>query len=107
MSFSPASHSAQKIAGISERHGINANTVLTADVDPTVCQFAAAGLGVFLTHPLFVAGMEDLVLAHSLEPATPLDFLLCFGRDARDAPVVSEFVAETKAPATRLSAGWT
>ncbi len=103
ISFSAASYTAQKIAGIFEKYDLSANVVLTADVNPTVCQFVAAGLGVSLVHPLFIAGMEDLVVARPFEPATPFDFLLCFGRDARNAGLISEFVAETKAMATRLS----
>ncbi len=103
VSFNPVSYTAQKIAGIFEKHRVNASVVLTADVNPTVCQFVAAGLGVSIMHPLFVAGMENLVVARPFEPATSFDFLLCFGRDARNARLVSEFVAETKALATRLS----
>ena len=106
VSFNPASYTAQKIVGIFEKYDITANIVLTADVNPTVCQFVAAGLGVSLVHPLFIAGMEDLVVARPFEPATPFDFLLCFGRDARNARLISEFVAETKALAAELAKAW-
>ena len=103
ISFNASSYTAQKIAGIFERHGINANIVLSADVNPTVCQFVAAGLGVSLVHPLFIAGLEDQIVARPFEPATPFDFLLCFARGARNARLISDFVNETKAMAERLS----
>ena len=104
ISFNPTSYTAQKIAGLFDKHDVSANIVLTADVTPTVCQFVAAGLGVSLVHPLFVAGMEDRVVVRPFEPATPFDFLLCYGRDARNAHLIAEFVAETKALAAHLSA---
>ncbi len=103
VSFSIASHTAQTIASLFEKHKVTANVVLTADVNPTVCQFVAAGLGVSLVHPLFIAGMEKRIVARPFEPATPFDFLLCYARDARNAHLISDFVKETKATATRLS----
>lgn len=103
ISFDAASHTAQTIAGLFERYHVTAKIVLMADVNPTVCQFVAAGLGVSLVHPLFIAGMEDRLVARPFEPATPFDFLLCFARDARNAHLIADFVSETKAMATRLS----
>lgn len=103
ISFNPDSYTAQKIAGLFERHAVDLNVVLTASMNPTVCQFVAAGLGVSLVHPLFVAGMEDRVVARPFEPATPFDFLLCFALEARNARLIAEFVTETKATAVRLS----
>ena len=103
ISFSVDSYTGQKIASIFEKYKVNANIVLTADVNPTLCQFVAAGLGISLVHPLFIAGMEKLLVARPFEPATPFDFLLCFARDARNARLIAEFVSETKAMATQLS----
>lgn len=78
--------------------------MLTANVMPTVCQFVAAGLGVSLVHPLFLAGLEASVVARPFEPATLFDFLLCYARDARHATLVADFVQETKAVAARHAA---
>ncbi len=102
VSFDDASHTAQTVARLFERHDVGASIVLMADVNPTLCQFVAAGLGVSLVHPLFIAGMEDRLVARPFEPATPIDFLLCFARDGRNA-LVADFVNETKAAAARLS----
>lgn len=102
VSYSVASFTGQKIARVFEKYDVSPNVVLSADLSATVCQSVAAGLGVSLVHPLVIAGMEELVIARPFEPATPLDFLLCFARDARNAHLVSEFVNETKATATRL-----
>jgi len=103
VSFNDDSYTGQKIASLFEKYNINSNVVLTASVTPTVCQFVAGGLGISLVHPLFIAGMEELLVARPFEPATPFDFLLCCARDARNAHLVSDFINETKAMATRLS----
>jgi DNA-binding transcriptional LysR family regulator len=102
VSFSADSYTGQKVASMFEKYKVSANVVLTADANPTLCRFVAGGLGVSLVHPLFIAGMEKLVVARPFEPAIPLDFLLCFARDARNAHLISDFVNETKAMATRL-----
>jgi DNA-binding transcriptional LysR family regulator len=103
VSFTVDSYSGQKIASLFEKYNVNANVVLTATVGSTVCQFVAAGVGISLIHPLFIAGMESLVVARPFEPVTPFDFLLCFAREAHDAHLISDFVNEVKALATHLS----
>ncbi len=103
ISFNVDTYTGQKVTSIFENHNVNANVVLTASMNPTVCQFVAAGLGISLVHPLFIAGMEKSIVARPFEPATPFDFLLCFARDARNAQLIADFVGETKAVAVRLS----
>jgi DNA-binding transcriptional LysR family regulator len=102
VAFNPDTYTGQKVASMFEEHKVNANVVLTADANPTLCQFVAGGLGVSLVHPLFIAGMEQLFVARPFAPAIPLDFLLCFARDARNAHLIAEFVTETKATAAHL-----
>lgn len=101
ISFTVDTYTGQTIAGLFERLDIRANVVLTANVTRTVCQFVAAGLGVSLVHPLFLAGIEDAVVARPFEPATMFDFLLCYARDARNATLISGFVQATKRAAAR------
>ena len=103
VSFNPESYTGQKIASLFEKYDVTANIVLTASVNPTVCQFVAAGLGVSLVHPLFIAGMERNVVARPFEPATPFDFLLCYAREASNARLIADFVRETKAVAAQFS----
>lgn len=101
VSFAIDSYTGQKIAGIFQKFDVRANIVLTANVTPTVCHFVAAGLGVSLVHPLFLAGIENAVVVRPFEPATMFDFLLCYARDARNATLIADFVQETKAVAAR------
>ncbi|WP_439495355.1 LysR substrate-binding domain-containing protein [Bosea sp. (in: a-proteobacteria)] len=102
VSFNTDTYTGQKVRSMFEKYEVKANVVLTADANPTVCQFVAAGLGISLVHPLFIAGMEKSVVARPFEPAIPLDFLLCFARDARNTDLISEFANETKAMASRF-----
>lgn len=102
VSFSTVSYTGQKIAKLFESHNVNANVVLTADGSPTVCQFVAAGLGVSLVYPLFLAGLEEHIVVRPFSPATPLEFRFCYARDARNAHLIAEFVSATKATAKQL-----
>lgn len=102
VSFSDTSYTGQKTASLLERHKIDVKIVLTADVSPTVCQFVAAGLGVSLVHPLFVAGAHEHLVIRPFEPSTAFGFLLCYARDARNAALIANFVEDTKAAAALL-----
>ncbi|WP_158808535.1 LysR substrate-binding domain-containing protein [Beijerinckia sp. L45] len=102
VAFSNASTTGQKVEGIFKNYRVDANVVLTADVSPTVCQFVAAGLGISLVHPLFIADMEGRVVSRPFEPTTTLGLSLCFVRDTRNARLIADFVEETLANAKRL-----
>jgi DNA-binding transcriptional LysR family regulator len=101
ISFQPWSYTGQKIEKIFESYQIDSNIALTASTSSTVCEFVAAGLGISLVHPLFIAGMEERVIARPFEPGTPFDFLLCFLRNARSAHLISKFVMDTKVVAAQ------
>ena len=103
VSFDDESYTSQSIERVLEACNVKANVVLMASINPTVCHFVAAGLGVSLVHPLFIFGMEKALVARPFEPAMPFDFLLCFARAARNPRLIADFANEIKAMATRLS----
>lgn len=103
VSFDPESYTGQRVAPVFEAHGVQANTVLVANVSPTLCEFVAAGLGVSLVHPLMVSGMQHRLAVRRFEPAVRLDFQLCRLRESRNADLVDAFVQETRATAKRIS----
>ena len=103
IAFDDESYTGQKIAQMFDACGVRANVVMNASLNPTVCQFVAAGLGISLVHPLFVAGIEHLVAVRPFEPAMPFDFLLCHPRDARNARLVADFVDVTRSLAEEIS----
>ncbi|WCK80107.1 LysR substrate-binding domain-containing protein [Agrobacterium fabrum] len=110
VSFQPGSYTGQKIDKVLSSYDIAPDIVLTAAASPTVCEFVAAGLGVSLVHPLFIAGMGSRIVTRPFEPGTPFDFLLCYLRDARSAHLISKFVRETKSVAAlqlnEVKEGW-
>jgi DNA-binding transcriptional LysR family regulator len=99
ISFKADSFTEQTVASMFEKNGVKANIVLTAAANSTVCQFVAAGLGISLVHPFFIADMEKSLVARPFEPATKLDFHLCYARDARNTVLISEFTTELKSVA--------
>lgn len=102
IAFKGDSYIGQKVSDIFDKYNLTGNVVLTADANPTLRQFVAAGLGVSLVHPLFVAGIEDQVVVRPFEPETPINFLLCHAHDARNQDLVAEFAMEIKATADNL-----
>lgn len=110
ISFQPGSYTGQKIEKIFSNYDVAPNIVLTAAASPTVCEFVAAGLGISLVHPLFIAGMGSRIVTRPFEPGTSFDFLLCYLRDARSAHLISKFVKETKSVAAHqideVKCGW-
>ena len=103
ISFDPESHTGQRVAPMFVENGVQPNTVMVANVAPTLCEFVAAGLGVSLVHPLMVSGMQDRLAVRRFEPAVPLDFQLCRPRDSRNSDLVDAFVQEARATAKRIS----
>ncbi len=97
VAFNTETYTGQKVSAMFDAYDVRSNVVLTADSNSTLCHFVAAGLGVSLVHPLFIAGV---VVVRPFEPTIPLDFLVCFGRDARNLPLISEFAAEARMMAT-------
>jgi DNA-binding transcriptional LysR family regulator len=103
VSFSADTLSGQRIAATLAAYRVQIKTVLTATVAPTVCQFVAAGLGVSLVHPLFVAGLEESLVVRRFEPEIPFEFKICRARDSRNSRLIEAFVHETNAVADRIS----
>lgn len=99
VAFNTDTYTGQKVASMFEKYSVRSRIVLTADSNSTLCHFVAAGLGVSLVHPLFIAGVEKQVVVRPFEPIIPLDFLVCFARDARNLHHISEFAKEAKATA--------
>jgi DNA-binding transcriptional LysR family regulator len=100
VAFNTETYTGQKVASMFESYNVRTHVVLTADSNSTLCHFVAAGLGVSLVHPLFIAGVEKQVVVRPFEPTIPLDFLVCFARDARNVPLIADFANEAKATAT-------
>lgn len=104
VSFDPESPTAQRIAGVFAEWGCRLNVVLVANLSQTICEFAAAGHGVSLVHPLMVGAFRGRLVTRRFEPAIPLDFQLCRRRESRNAQLVEDFVEVVRGMASRVMA---
>jgi len=103
VSYNLDSYTWQRVSSLATLYDVSPNVVLSANASSSVRQFVAAGLGVSLVHPLIIAGMEDRIIARPFEPATPFGFLICYARDARNSPLIVDFVRATKAIAPLIA----
>lgn len=101
--FDPESHTSQRVMSVLKAHDVVCNTVLVANVSPTLCEFVAAGHGVSLVHPLIVSGMRSQLAIRRFEPEVQLDFQLCRIRDSRNARLVDAFLEEARSAAQQIS----
>jgi DNA-binding transcriptional LysR family regulator len=85
-------------------HAIRPNVALVTNVSLTLCEFVASGAGVSLDHPVMASGFRDRVVARRFEPATYSGFLLCHGREGRNARLVESFLDVARAAARRVLA---
>lgn len=103
ISFDPESHTSQRVMSVFKAHEIRCNTVLVANVSPTLCEFVAAGVGVSLVHPLIVGGLRGQLAIRRFEPEVQLDFQLCRIRDSRNARLVDAFLEQARQTAAEVS----
>ena len=96
VSFNPDSYIGVKTREVFERYGVRPDIVLTAQANPALRHFVAAGLGVSLVHPLFITGIEDQVVARPFEPRTEISFHICHARNARNEDLIFRFAAEAQ-----------
>lgn len=99
LSFHRDSYTGHLISGVFDRYNVRPNTVLATDAAPAICEFVAAGLGVALVSPLFLADIGNRVIARPFEPETPMDLYLSFPKDARNMELIRDFADEVKATA--------
>ncbi len=104
VSFDPEGVTGQRIGAMLAEHGIRPNITLVANVSLTLCEFVASGAGVALDHPVMASGFRDRIVMRRFEPATSSDFLLCHGREGRNARLVESFLDVARATARRILA---
>ncbi len=102
VAFDLDSYTGQKVDGVFQDHKVKANVVINGDAVASVTECVAAGLGVSLVYPLFVAGIEDRVATRPFEPNAPMDQFLSYARDARNMDLILAFSEHAKATAKRI-----
>ncbi len=101
--FSMDTYTAQRIAEALDKYGVQVHQVAFANEGRTLCEFAAAGLGVALVHPLLASGLEHQLAVRRFEPEIMFNFKLCQSADGRNAQLVEAFAQELR---TMAKADW-
>ncbi len=104
VSFDPEGTTGQRIGALLATHGVRPNVALVANISLTVCEFVAAGAGVSLEHPVMATGFGDRIVVRRFEPATSSGFLLCHGREGRNARLVESFLDVARVTGRRILA---
>lgn len=84
---------------IERRFGFAASTA------PAICAFVAHGLGVALTHPLYVGVANAAVTVRAFAPTLELDVLMAFPKRTSQPPLVRAFAAQALLEARTLESG--
>jgi len=96
IALEPDSFTGHRVAKMFETYKVNVETVLIANVAPTLCEFVAAGLGVSLVHPLIVSALDSRVVMRRFEPEIMFNFQLCRSVDSRNANLVDAFAEQLR-----------
>jgi DNA-binding transcriptional LysR family regulator len=96
-------HVGRRIADMFETYRIKPQTVMVANVAPSVCECVAAGLGVSLAHPLSVSGREHLLTVRRFEPEIRYGFQLGRSADSRNGQLIDLFAQELRDAALKVS----
>jgi DNA-binding transcriptional LysR family regulator len=104
VSFDQEGVTGQRIGAMLAAHAVRPNVALVANVSLTVGEFVASGAGVSLGHPVMASGLRDRVVVRRFEPATSSGYLLCHGREGRNARLVESFLDVARATGRRVLA---
>lgn len=106
VAFHPDTYIGHRVEGVFEKYKVTPQTVLVANVAPTLCEFVAGGLGVALVHPLHpltVTGLQNQLAVRRFEPEIIFGFQLCRSVDSRNAQIVEAFAHELRTTAAEIS----
>lgn len=103
ISFQPDAYIGHHVQEMLNTYKVKPQTVLVANVAPTLCEFVAAGEGVSLVHPLMVSGLEHRLVVRRFEPEIPYIFQLCRSADSKNAKLVEAYAQELRSTAAQIS----
>lgn len=103
VSFQPDAYIGHQVEEMLGVFKVRPQTVLIANVAPTLCAFVAAGAGISLVHPLMVSGFEHRLIVRRFEPEIPYTFQLCRSADSKNAKLVEAFIPYLRSTAAETS----
>jgi DNA-binding transcriptional LysR family regulator len=94
VSWSEGTVTRVRVDALFDKLGIERRCGFSASTAPAICAFVANGLGVALTHPLYVGIADTSVVARPFKPKLELDLLMAFPKRASRPTLVKAFAAE-------------
>lgn len=92
ISFMGSSYTRVQLDRIFEAQGLRPNIVIEASNAQNVCELVACGLGIALSHPIYLAEVSRKVAIRPFQPVEMSDFLLCRPRQGRSRRLVDDFI---------------
>ncbi|WP_429924131.1 LysR substrate-binding domain-containing protein [Agrobacterium vitis] len=102
ISSTPNGRTARETKSLFNTHRLRHNIVMDLTTTSAVCEFVAAGVGVSLLHPMFLAPYRDRLAIRPFEPTTQIDFLICHSLEFKRTSLVADFVGHAEAVANEL-----
>lgn len=103
ISMHPDTFVGRQVEAVFERYKVRPQSVLTANVAPTLCECVAAGIGISLTHPLSVSGTDSRLAVRRFEPEVMYSYQLGHGVASRNTDLVASFADELRRTAHSVS----
>jgi DNA-binding transcriptional LysR family regulator len=96
VSWSEGTLTRLKVDALFGKLGIERRIAFSASTAPAICAFVANGLGVALTHPLYVGIADAAVVVRPFKPKLELDLLMAFPKRASRPTLVKAFALEAQ-----------
>ncbi len=103
VSFKSDSFIGQMVDAMLDRAQVRTNKLVTAYSSNTLRQFVAAGQGVSLVHPFFVADIADQLVIRPFEPSLKVQLFTYHATGARNIDLIRSYIACCQHKAQRLS----
>ncbi len=102
ISWSEGTVTRVRVDALFDKLGIERRADFSASTAPAICAFVANGLGIALTHPLYVGIANASVAVRTFRPALELDVLMAFPKRASRPALVKAFAAEAVRQARQM-----
>jgi DNA-binding transcriptional LysR family regulator len=99
----PDTNIGRRVRDMFDSYNVRPQTVVTANIAPTLCECVAAGLGVSLIHPLSVNGRSASLTVRRFEPDILYHYQLCRMPDTRNAEIIDAFAEQLRLTAADMS----
>jgi DNA-binding transcriptional LysR family regulator len=103
VTLNPDTNIGRRIQETFETYAVRPQTVVIANIAPTLCECVASGLGVSLIHPLSVTERGSRLTVRRFEPDILYNYQLCRMPDSRNGEIVDAFAEKLRLTAAEIS----